>query len=111
MPTTSDFINAIIAIGSFSNMKGERVSIESFRKEFIGTIEALIAQPNFEFPKNAIVTPYKDVLQKKDIKSVICFNNTWQKQNFFIETNKSEIAFWKINLENTNYNFIPLKLK
>jgi hypothetical protein len=93
VPTTKEFIKSVIAGGRFSNIKGEIISIESFWKEFKGTMDGVTAEPNFQFSINGVVTPYNEVLHQKDIQSVICFDNTWQEQNYFIETANEWILY------------------
>jgi hypothetical protein len=93
IPTAREFIKAVIAGGRFSNTKGEAIPIESFWKQYEGTMAGVAEEPSFEFSVDGIVAPYNDLLLKKDIQRVICFDNNWNEQNFLIETSTEWILF------------------
>lgn len=92
-PTIPDFINFILTEKRFSNPVGKPISAESFWQEYTGTINGITAEAGFEFTLNEIQKPYEELLQLKDIKNIICFDNTWQEQNYFIETEKEWILY------------------
>ncbi|HSN61924.1 MAG TPA: hypothetical protein VLR49_13370 [Ferruginibacter sp.] len=85
-PSTAEFINAVLAERRFSNNIGKEVSIESFWKTFVATMQGMVSQEGFEFTVNAVATPYQELLHKNVILHVICFDESWQEQNYFIET-------------------------
>lgn len=93
MPTANEFIQYVIAQKRFSNTIGKPVSSESFWEEYTGTLNGITAEASFEFTVNEIQKPYEELLQLKDIRSIICFDNTWQEQNYFIETDKEWILY------------------
>ena len=93
MPTSNEFIQYIIAEKRFSNTIGKPVSSESFWEEYTGTFNGITAEASFEFTVNEIEKPYEELLQLKDIRSIICFDNTWQEQNYFVETEKEWVLY------------------
>lgn len=93
LPTANEFIEYTITQKRFSNPIGKPISTESFWKEYKGTINGITAEAGFEFTVNEVQKPYKELLQAEDIQSVICFDNTWQEQNYFIETEKEWILY------------------
>ncbi len=92
-PSLSDFINTIISGRRFSNISGEAVSTEIFWKEFNGTVEAIIEETGFEFSIDEQPATYSNMLEKEDIESIICFDNTWQEQNYLVETSTHWILY------------------
>ena len=87
--TAEAFINAVITGGRFRNYSGEKVSTESFWEKYSATIESLRTEPDFEFSVNGVARNYFDLLNPSNILHVTCFDNSWQEQNFFIETTDS----------------------
>ncbi len=92
-PSISDFIKCIEVWGRFANTVGYAVSIEEFWKVYTATINGIISDPSFEYNEEGIAKPYTQHLVKEDIKHVICFDDTWNEQNFFIETSTRWMLF------------------
>jgi hypothetical protein len=92
-PSLQEFIKALVAWGRFSHTKGEAFPVELFWKQFDGTIEGISSETDFEFSKNGIVELYKNLLLKQDILQVVCFDDTWNEQNFLIETTTNWILY------------------
>ena len=92
-PTIHDFINFFIAEKGFTNTEGQSISAEFFWEKYSPTIEGITAEPGFEFSKNDIAEPYTNLLNKGDIIQVICFDDTWDEQNYFIETTTEWVLY------------------
>lgn len=92
-PTTVDFLRCISAWGRFTNTVGYSIPIEKFWKSYNATIEGIISEPSFEFCEEGTARPYTSHLVKEDIEQVICFDDKWNEQNFFIETSAEWILF------------------
>lgn len=85
-PTLSQFIQFFIVECGFTNTNGYPIAIDLFWKQYITTIDGISAEPSFEFTKNDQIETFINLLHKEDITHVICFDNSWQEHNFFIET-------------------------
>ncbi len=85
-PTIPDFIKFILAEKRFTNSEGQLISIESFWGKYSATITGITAEPDFEFRKNEMAAPFILLLNRMEIKQVICFDDSWDEQNFLIET-------------------------
>lgn len=92
-PTIPGFITFILAEKRFTNSKGQLISIESFWEKYSATITGITAAPGFEFSKNEIAEPFTLLLNKEEIIQVTCFDDTWDEQNFFIETETAWVLF------------------
>lgn len=92
-PTISKFIDFFIAERGFTNSIGKEVSTELFYENYIDTINAIIAEPGFEFLKNENPEVYVDLLNPKAILNVICFDEDWQEHNYFIETETDWVLY------------------
>ncbi|HEY8690630.1 MAG TPA: hypothetical protein VIM07_15440 [Chitinophagaceae bacterium] len=92
-PTVHDFIHFFMAEGGFTNAEGQLITIESFWEKYSATITGITAAPGFEFSKNEIAGPFTDLLNKAEIIQVICFDDTWDEQNFLIETETDWVLF------------------
>lgn len=56
-------------------------------------LKEVITAPNFEFTKNETALHFMTILDKEEIIQVICFDDTWDEQNFFIETKTAWVLF------------------
>jgi hypothetical protein len=92
-PAISDFIKRLSVWGRFTKMAGCPISVEKFWKSYNATIEGIISQASFEYTEDGIAKPYMQHLHKKDIEQVTCFDDTWNEQNFFIETTTRWLLF------------------
>ncbi len=92
-PAMSDFIKCISAWGRFTNTVGYAIPIEEFWKSYNATINGITSEPSFEYNEEGIAKPYAQHLVKEDIEQVICFDDKWNEQNFFIETSAEWILF------------------
>ncbi len=92
-PTVSDFINFVLSEKAFTSDKGLPVSEESFWEKYSAFINAITAEPGFEFSKNEEAQPFTELIIKDEIMQVICFDDTWDEENYFIETNKEWILY------------------
>lgn len=92
-PTIPDFINFFIAEKGFTNTEGKLISVEGFWEQYSATIAGITKTPGFEFSKNEIPEPFTDLLSKENIIQVTCFDDTWNEQNFLIETNTEWVLF------------------
>ncbi len=92
-PTIQEFINFFIAEKGFTNTNGNLISAEKFWEQYIATIGGITTTPGFEFSKNEILEPFTDLLSKEDILQVTCFDDTWNEQNYLIETKTEWVLF------------------
>ena len=92
-PTAVDFLRCLSAWGRFTNTVGYSIPIEKFWISYNATIEGIITQPSFEFCEEGTARPYTRHLVKEDIEQVICFDDTWNEQNFLIESSTEWILF------------------
>lgn len=92
-PAISNFMNCLSVWGRFTNTAGESIPVEEFWKSYDATIQGLLSEPSFEYQEEGITKPYTQHLVKEHIEQVICFDNTWNEQNFFIETRSEWILF------------------
>ncbi len=92
-PAIQDFIKFFIAEKGFTNTNGKLIPAESFWEQYSATVAGITTEPGFEFSKNEIAEPYTDLLSKEDIIQVTCFDDTWNEQNFLIETNTGWVLF------------------
>ncbi len=97
-PSIGNFINCITAWGRFTNTAGYDVSIEDFWEIYSATIRGITAEPSFTYNEEGITKPYTQHLVKEDIEQVICFDDAWNEQNFFIETSEKWMLFSWMNM-------------
>lgn len=92
-PTMDNFIKCISAWGRFTNTAGYAITIEEFWESYDATIKGIVSHPTFEFTEEGISKTYVQILFKENIVQVICFDDKWNEQNFFIETSTEWILF------------------
>lgn len=92
-PAIHDFIKFFIAEKGFTNTEGKLIAAESFWEQYCATVSGITTEPSFEFSKNEIAEPFTDLLSKENIIQVTCFDDTWNEQNFLIETNTEWVLF------------------
>ncbi len=92
-PSMTDFIKSISVWGRFTNTVGFTVSIEEFWKIYCATINGIISEPSFKYNEEGMTKSFTQHLVKEDIEQVICFDDTWNEQNFFIETSTKWMLF------------------
>ena len=92
-PAMGDFIKCISAWGRFTNTTGYAISVEEFWKNYNATIDGITSEPSFEYNEEGIAKLYVQHLVKEDIEQVICFDDTWNEQNFLIESSTEWILF------------------
>lgn len=85
-PSLSEFIQFFISEKGFENIIGKVADRDGFWESYQSTITGIANAENFECSKNGIHCEYNTLLHKEGIKQVICFDDSWQEQNFFIET-------------------------
>ncbi|TWI79137.1 hypothetical protein IQ13_3538 [Lacibacter cauensis] len=93
IPTAAAFVSALLAWGRFTNTNGQNLIIEKFWKSYIGTITAITSEPSFEYTEKGEKKVYAEKIIKEDILQVLCFDDSWNEQNFLIETNTEWILF------------------
>lgn len=93
VPATNDFVTTIMAQKRFTNTTGRATSTEIFWKEFKDCMAGLTSGDGFQLTINGIATPYKELLQQDDLVQVICFDESWQEQNYFVETTHSWLLY------------------
>jgi hypothetical protein len=84
-PTLKEFITFFCTQKGFTNTVGKQVENNIFFNKYSNTINGLTKEQSFEFTKNDVPKTYTNMLNLKDIKKVVCFDDSWQEQNFFIE--------------------------
>lgn len=95
IPTIKDFLAFFTAEKGFNNTDGKPISPERFWESYNPTIEGLMEEPAVEFTKDGDIISYVDVIQQKDIIQVLCFDDEWNEQNFFLQTkNKWMLFHW-----------------
>ncbi len=92
-PATNDFIHFFIAEKGFTNTNSKLISAESFWEQYSATVAGVTTEPGFEFSKNGIAEPYTHLLNKEEIIQVTCFDDTWNEQNYLIETKTEWVLF------------------
>jgi hypothetical protein len=92
-PTLSQFIHFFIAEKGFTNSQGNPIAIEYFWNKYSVTIAGITAETSFEFTKNDEPIPYINLLNKEDITEVICFDDSWEEENYLIETTTSWVLY------------------
>ncbi|NCU02953.1 MAG: hypothetical protein GXC73_03110 [Chitinophagaceae bacterium] len=92
-PSLSDFLKYLAVWGRFSNTAGYTINIDAFWKSYAATIDGITAEPSFVYSKEGIATPYLPLLEKEKTVQVICFDDAWNEQNFFIETTDEWVLF------------------
>jgi hypothetical protein len=90
-PTANDFIKFFIAEKGFTNTEGKLISTAIFWEQYSTAIAGITAAPGFECSKNA--EPFTNLLNKEEIIQVTCFDDTWNEQNFLIETKTEWVLF------------------
>ncbi len=85
-PSLSEFIQFFISEKGFENTVSKVADKNDFWESYHSTINGITKAENFECCKNGMPSEYKTLLHKDEIKQVICFDDSWQDQNFFIET-------------------------
>ncbi len=98
-PTTKELLQFFIAEKGFSNVEGQLISIERFRERYNDTVQDLRKAPGFELSKNEKLMPYQDIFSQENIIKVFCFDDEWNEQNFFIETEREWVLYhWGLGL-------------
>ncbi len=92
-PAIQEFINFFIAEKGFTNTNGKLISAESFWEQYSATLAGIAAAPGFEFSRNEKAESFTDLLNKEDIIQVTCFDDTWNEQNYLIETKTEWVLF------------------
>ncbi|RYY43182.1 MAG: hypothetical protein EOO06_20085 [Chitinophagaceae bacterium] len=92
-PTINDFLQKLITWGRFTRMEGKAIPVEEFWKRYIATINGMLAEPGFEYQEEGSVKPFRNRLVKEEIEQVICFDEEWNEQNYFIETKAEWILY------------------
>ncbi|MFV5702507.1 hypothetical protein ACM55F_11600 [Flavobacterium sp. XS2P12] len=92
-PTLQSFIHFFIAEKGFTNSRGNPISIEDFWDKYSATIEGITAEPSFEFTKNDEPETFSELLNKEEITQVICFDDSWEEENYLIETETHWILY------------------
>ncbi len=87
------FIDQLSICGRFSNMQGREMAVEVFRERYTSTIESLTSKPSFQFTEEHVAKPYEEKILDEDILRVILFDDTWNEQNYFVETATNWILF------------------
>ena len=82
----SDFIDHLSICGRFSNMQGREMAVDIFRERYTSTVKGLTSEPSFEFSEDGVIKPYDEKILKEDIVRVISFDDTWNEQNYLVET-------------------------
>nr|WP_294905336.1 hypothetical protein [uncultured Lacibacter sp.] len=93
LPAITDFVKQLELWGRFSNCSGYEVTIEKFWKSYDATISGITSDAGFVYSKEGVETSYTHQLEKEKILQVICFDDHWNEQNFFIETTEEWILF------------------
>jgi hypothetical protein len=91
-PTAKAFIDSVIAGGCFTNTKGEPMAPENFREKFSNTMDGLM-QTGVEYFIDGVVVSQPVFFDPNEIIRVICFDDSWQEQNYFIEANTEWILY------------------
>lgn len=92
-PTVAEFIAFFIAQKGFTNIIGKKISAETFYDNYLETINGITAEPSFEFLKNDKLEVYENLLDPETILNIICFDDDWQEQNYFIETETNWVLY------------------
>ena len=98
-PTTKEFLQFFMAEKGFTNVEGHLISIEILRERFNNTVQDLRKAPGFELSKNGKLMPFQDIFSQENIIKVFCFDDEWNEQNFFIETEREWVLYhWGLGL-------------
>lgn len=92
IPTTADFVSALLTWGRFTNATGNSVAIDKFWNSYNATITGITSEPSFEYTEEGVGKVYTQKMVKEDILQVICFD-AWNEQNFLVETTTQWILF------------------
>lgn len=96
-PTLQSFIHFFIAEKGFTNSQGKPIAIEDFWGKYNATIDGITGEPNFEFTKNNEPETFFNFLNKEDITQVICFDDSWEEENYLLETKTSWVLYhWNL---------------
>ena len=98
-PTAIEFINFFIAEKGFANTVGIPMNTATFYAKFSEIMAGITLEPSFECTKNDLPENFSNLLDKEDITSVICFDDSWIEHNFLIETKTSWVLYhWSSNV-------------
>ncbi len=89
----SNFIDLLCIWGRFSNRKGKEMNVDVFRERYTSTVEGLTSVPSFEFSEDGVIKPYDEKILKEEIVRVISFDDTWNEQNYLVETRECWFLF------------------
>ena len=92
-PTLQSFIHFFIAEKGFTNTQGKPMAIQDFWEKYSATIKGITAEPSFEFTKNDEPETFFELLNKEEIAQVICFDDSWEEENYLIETKTSWVLY------------------
>ena len=92
-PVLKQFIQSILSGKRFSNTTGHEYPVEEFWISFNEIIEGMRQDNGFGYTKNEVPGLYSNLLCREDIKQVYCFDDSWDEQNYFIETFNDWILF------------------
>ena len=92
-PTLQSFIQFFIAEKGFTNSQGKPITIEDFWEKYIATINGITSEHSFEFTKNDEAIPFFNLLNKEELIKVICFDDSWEQQNFLLETKTKWVLY------------------
>lgn len=92
-PTLSQFIHFFIAEKGFTKSQGNPIAIENFWNKYSATIKGITDEPSFEFTKNDELISFFNLLNKEELTQVICFDDSWEEENFLLETKTSWVLY------------------
>ena len=87
------FIKFFIAEKGFTNTQGKPIAIKDFWEKYSATIKGITAKPSFEFTKNDEPETFVELLNKEELIQVICFDDSWEEENYLIETKNSWVLY------------------
>ena len=92
-PTLQSFIHFFIAEKGFTNSQGKPIDIEYFWEKYSATIDGITAELSFEFTRNNEAIPFFNLLNKEELRQVICFDDSWEEENYLLETKTSWVLY------------------
>lgn len=93
IPTIKDFLKFFTAEKGFNNIEGNIISPVIFWEKYNSIIKGLIEETDVVFTRDGNAISYFDLIQLNDLIRVICFDDEWNEQNYFIETKNEWMLF------------------
>jgi hypothetical protein len=87
------FARFVLEQGYLRAEKGRPISIQEFWSNYEEVTNGIFKEESLRIFKNEVDIQERNLLQKEDLTEVICFANSWNNRQYFLETEKEWVFF------------------